>query len=237
MSSTPLVLAGAGGFARETVGLVEAINEREPTWDLLGFVDDNPALHGGSVDGTPVLGPMEWVRGRDVRVAVCTGSPANYTSRARIVQRLGLPGEHYATLIHPAAVIARSVSIGPGSVIHALTVATGHSTIGSHVAVMPSVVITHDDVIVDFATIAAGVLLAGNVHVGTGAYLGSGSRVREERTIGAWSLIGMGSVVTRDIPPGEVWAGSPARFLRASHQQTGDLTFTTTTTSQTGAPS
>jgi UDP-2-acetamido-3-amino-2,3-dideoxy-glucuronate N-acetyltransferase len=33
-------------------------------------------------------------------------------------------------------------------------------------------------------------------------------------TIGKKSFIGAGSVVTKDIPPGEVWVGNPARFLK-----------------------
>jgi sugar O-acyltransferase (sialic acid O-acetyltransferase NeuD family) len=214
MTAQPLVLAGAGGFARETVGLVSALNAREAIWDLVGFLDDDEQLHGTSVGGVHVIGGIDWARDHDVRVAVCTGSPANYTSRARVVQRLGPEPDRYATLIHPTAVLAPSVSVGAGSVIHALTVATGDAQIGGHVAVMPTAVITHDDVIDHFVTIAAGVLLAGGVHVEVGAYLGSGSRVREQRTIGAWSLVGMGAIVTRDVPPGEVWTGSPAVFLR-----------------------
>ena len=33
-------------------------------------------------------------------------------------------------------------------------------------------------------------------------------------TIGDESLIGMGAVVLKDVPPGEVWVGNPARRLR-----------------------
>ena len=36
-------------------------------------------------------------------------------------------------------------------------------------------------------------------------------------TVGAWSLVGMGSVVLHDVPPGEVWAGNPARLIRKAH--------------------
>jgi acetyltransferase-like isoleucine patch superfamily enzyme len=32
--------------------------------------------------------------------------------------------------------------------------------------------------------------------------------------IGSWSLVGMGSVVLRDVPAGQIWAGNPARYLR-----------------------
>jgi acetyltransferase-like isoleucine patch superfamily enzyme len=80
--------------------------------------------------------------------------------------------------------------------------------------VMPAAVFTHDDVVGDFATFGAGVRLAGGVVIGEGAYVGSGVLVREGLTVGAWSLVGMGSVVTRSIPPCQVWAGAPARFLR-----------------------
>ncbi len=53
-----LVLVGAGGFARETAEAVHAVNERRPTWRLLGFLDDSPERQDTLVDGLPVLGPI-----------------------------------------------------------------------------------------------------------------------------------------------------------------------------------
>lgn len=47
-----------------------------------------------------------------------------------------------------------------------------------------------------------------------GASIGSGAVIRCGVTIGAGAMVGAGAVVTRDIPPGEVWAGNPARFLK-----------------------
>ncbi len=81
---------------------------------------------------------------------------------------------------------------------------------------MPGIVLTHDNVIDDYATLAAGVKLGGGVHVGRGAYIGAGVVVRENVRIGAWAMVGMGSVVTRDIPAGELWLGSPARYHRSA---------------------
>ena len=143
----------------------------------------------------------------DDAVVVCVGHPGNYASRARIVARLGLDAARYATLVHPATSLAPSTTLGHGSVIHAMCVATCDVTIGDHVAVMPAVVFTHDDRVDDYVTIGAGVRFAGGVHVGSGAYVGSGALVRENRAIGSGALIGMGSVVTSDIPAHEVWAG------------------------------
>ena len=216
------MLVGPGGFGRETAEAVRAINADHeartgsPRWQLLGFLDDDPQRWGEPVAGVSVLGGLDRLGELDdARVVVCTGHPGNYTSKRRIVERLGLPPQRYATLVHPAAVLAPSCSVGEGTVVLAGVVATTDVAIGAHVGLMPQVVLTHDDRLDDFVTVGAGARIAGTVHVREGAYLGSGCLIRENRTIGPWALVGMGAVVTRDVPAGEVWAGVPARFVRA----------------------
>jgi len=212
-----LVVIGSGGFGRETVEAVRALNAAGARWRLAGYLDDDPARHGTVIDGVPVLGGTgELSTMPDASVVVCTGRPGNYVSRPRIVERLGLPPERYATIIHPSASVSSTSRVGPGSVLLAQTVLTAAVTVGSHVAIMPHVTLTHDDVIGDFATLASGVRLGGGVHVGWCAYVGAGALVREHRSIGSGALVGMGAVVTRDIPPHEVWAGVPARHIRKS---------------------
>lgn len=212
----PLVLVGAGGFARETAEVVRAINAASSVWDLLGFADDDPARHGQEIDGIRVIGSSQQVLDEhpNARVVVCTGSPANYFSRKRIVRRLAIDDDRYARLVHPMASVPASATLGCGTVVLATTVLTSAVVVGSHVALMPGVVLTHDDVIESFVTFGAGVRVAGGVRIAEGAYIGSGALIREQRAIGAWSLVGMGSVVTRDVPPAEVWVGSPARCVR-----------------------
>jgi sugar O-acyltransferase (sialic acid O-acetyltransferase NeuD family) len=219
-----LLLVGSGGFGRETAEVVGAINRLAPTWKLLGFLDDDPGRAGAVVDGVPVLGAVDAVeRYPDAQLVVCTGHPGDYSSRRRIVARLGLDPGRYATLVHPAAVLPAAAEVGPGSVLLAGVVATAAVRVGAHVAVMPGTVLTHDDVIGPYATLAAGVRLAGRVRVGEGAYLGAGALVRENLTVGAWALVGMGAVVLEDVPAGEVWAGVPARRLRAAGLPVGVL--------------
>lgn len=218
-----LLIVGAGGFARETAQAVRDVAAADtarglaPRWRLAGHLDDDPALHGRDVDGAAVLGGSDRLHElRAARVVVCVGSPRDYAVRARLVRRLGLPVGRYATVVHPTAVVSGSSVLGAGSVLLAHCVLTAAVRVGSHVAVMPQVVLTHDDAVGDFATLASGVRLGGGVRLGRGAYLGAGSLVREYTTVGAWSLTGMGSTVLGDVPPGEVWAGSPARRLRAA---------------------
>ena len=212
-----LVLVGSGGFGRETAQAVHALNARGPAWRLLGYIDDDPARHGTIIDGTAVLGGREEIgRLPEAFVVVCTGRPTDYVSRIKIVAELGLPPERYATIVHPSAAVSASSSVGPGSVLLAHVALTAAVSVGAHVAVMPHVTLTHDDMIDDFATIASGACLGGGVRVRRAAYLGAGALIGENRTIGAFSLVGMGAVVTRDVPACEVWAGVPARRLRAA---------------------
>ncbi|MFE9450071.1 acetyltransferase [Streptomyces sp. NPDC006739] len=210
---TGLVIIGAGGFARETAQAARDAG----AFKLLGHLDDNPALHGTEVDGVPVLGGCDLIHElSDARVVVCVGNPGDYAARARLVRRLALPAGRCATVIHPTASVSSTSEVGPGSVLLAHCVLTAAVRVGAHVAVMPHVVLTHDDVVEDHVTLASGVRLGGGARLERGAYVGSGALVREGTTVGAWSLIGMGSAVLGDVPPGEVWAGSPARRLRAA---------------------
>ena len=54
----------------------------------------------------------------------------------------------------------------------------------------------------------------GNVLIDDGAFLGVNVVVCNSVTIGKGAIVGAGSVVTKDIPPGQVWAGVPARYIK-----------------------
>ncbi|MEV4342928.1 acetyltransferase [Actinoplanes sp. NPDC049596] len=203
-----LIIVGAGGFARETASAARA------DWNVLGFLDDNPELHGTARSGLPILGPAASAEDIDAAVVVCVGNPRNFTARRSIVERLDLPSSRYATVVHPLASVGAGSSVGPGTVLLAGTVLTADVAVGAHVAVMPQAVLTHDDRVGDYCTIASGVRLGGGAVLDEEAYLGAGALLREGVKVGARALVGMGSVVLHDVPSGEVWAGNPARPIR-----------------------
>ena len=214
----PLLLVGASGLGRETAEAVRAAGD----WRLVGWADDDAALWGTSVDGLPVLGgPDVLLAHDDWSALLCPGSGAGRAALAGRLAAMGVEESRYATVVHSAAVVPVSCSVGVGSIVLAGTVLTASVQVGRHVVVMPGCVLTHDDVVEDFATLGARVALAGAVTVETGAYLGTGSLVREHLHVGQWSLVGMGSVVLQDVPAHQVWVGVPAKLLRVQPLRRG----------------
>lgn len=215
MDDPPLLLVGASGLASEVAECARRVGRK-----VLGCFDDDPTRAGELLPGgVTVIGDTTAL----LRAAPPAGHPAQVVVtigpsrvRRRVVERLraaGLGEERFARLVDPQTVVPAGSSVGPGTVLLGGIVITAPIDIGSHVVVMPHVTLTHDDVIEDFATIAAGVNLGGGVRVAEEAYLGMGSSVRQHLTVGRGSVLGMGAVLLDDLPEGATWAGVPARAL------------------------
>lgn len=54
----------------------------------------------------------------------------------------------------------------------------------------------------------------GKITIKKKAYIGANTVICKPVTIGEGAIVGASSVVTKDIPPFEIWAGNPARFIR-----------------------
>jgi len=214
----PLVIIGAGGLGREIAWLVEEINQKEPKWQLIGFLDDSVELQKRQVNGYPVLGSLSWLEHNklDELAGVCAvGSPI---VKRHLVEQAKHFGLKFTTLIHPSAIISNKVKLGEGVIICAGCILTVDLEIGEQVILNPGCGIGHDVIIGRYATLFWHVDLAGRVKIEEGSLLGSKSTVIQGITVGAWSIIGAGAVVTRDIPPHCTAVGVPARPIKFHDQ-------------------
>lgn len=207
-----LLLVGAGGFGREAAEAVRAVNAARPTWDLLGFLDDDATKHGTLIGGVCVLDEVAaFEQYPNAQLVLCPVRPDNYVARRLLADRLGLEDERYATIVHPTATVGTTCELGAGSVLLAHVDLTADVVVGRHVIAMPQVILTHNVRVDDYATLAAGVRVGGGCHIGRGAYIGAAACVREALAVGESAMVGMGSVVVRDIPAERLWSGTPAR--------------------------
>lgn len=210
---TPLLVFGAGGHAREVLELVRCINERAPTFELLGFVDDDPNRQGRDVKHLPVM-PRDAALRRlpsGGQVVLALGSSA---ARRRAAGWLDAAGISSPVLVHPSAWVGRDVALGPGTQVAAGAMVSTDVVCGRHVILNQGTTVAHDVVLEDFATVAPGARLSGAVRVGEGADVGTGAVVIQGRTIGAWSVVGAGAVVVRDVPSNTTAVGVPAKVIK-----------------------
>lgn len=209
-----LIIFGASGFGREVAWLVERINKVSPTWDLLGFMDDNEAIHGTRINGYPVLGGTAAAADYPEAYFVCAVGASKVRERIIDALKSSAPNIRFATLIDPSVEMSDLVTVGEGTVICAHTVLTVNIAIGSHVIINLDCTVGHDAILQDFVTLYPSVNVSGMVRIGRGTELGTGMQIIQGKTIGDHAVVGAGAVVVRDIPPKCTAVGSPAKPIR-----------------------
>ncbi len=214
---TDLLIFPYGGNSREAADVVYAINQEKPTWNLLGFLDDDPLKKGQLYRNVSVLGGRELLgKYPDAKILMVVGSPHNYLNRDKIISGLKIPADRYASLIHPSVKFTPSVKMGCNVLIMANVVLTANVSIGNHCLIRPNAVLSHETVIKDYSIIGSNVSISGSVMVEELCYVGAGVQIKESVTIGRGAMLGMGAVVVKSVAPHTTVVGNPARPLKKS---------------------
>lgn len=209
-----LVIIGAGGFGREVLDVIEAINFEYATTDMarfevLGFLDDgSPEPSTLTPYGVPHLGPVAQLDAmdQDIGYVIGIGSPA---------VRRKLDEQHHdrkcPVLIHPTATYSRAVEFGPGTVVCAGVRLTNNITVGRHVHLNLNSTVGHDARLGDYVTISPLVAISGNVTLDNEVMVGTGVTLNPGVTVGAGAVIGSGAAVLRDVASAITVVGVPAK--------------------------
>lgn len=201
-----IVVIGAGGHAKVVISTL-----RTNDCSIGAVFDDDSSLWGTELLGVPVRGPIAMADQSEFELGII--AIGDNAARKRIAHRLNL---RWLTVVHSAAWVDPDAKVGTGTVVFAGAVIQPGGVVGEHVIVNTSASVDHDCVVKDFCHIAPGVHLGGNVQVDEGAFLGIGSGVIPGCKVGAWTTVGAGAVVVRDLPEGVVAYGVPAHPARLS---------------------
>jgi sugar O-acyltransferase (sialic acid O-acetyltransferase NeuD family) len=200
-----LIILGTGVHGLETREIVERVNRAKKRWRLLGYIAAEAKDVGADRNGLKVIGSKENIGEYPEAEFV----PDNEWPRS-----IEVPMERLVSLVDPSAFVCSTAEIGRGCVIYPHSYVGHKAKIGDYVFALAGTIINHDDVVEDRVVFASAAVLAGHVHVEADCYMGQSSTVRQYLRIGKGSLVGMGAVVVKDVPPNSVMAGNPARRLR-----------------------
>lgn len=207
-----LVIIGAGGFGREVQWLIERINEREATWELLGYVDDG-VEKGTIVDGLPVLGTVKELREREESLAVVCAVGASVTRRKIMEQILDNTKLEFPNLIDPSVQMSNRIDMGRGNIICAGNILTVDITMGDFNIVNLDCTVGHDVVFDSYITVYPSVNISGCVEIGEKVELGTGSQIIQGIHIVEDTIVGAGTVVVRNLAEAGTYVGVPAKKL------------------------
>lgn len=212
-----LIVVGAGGFAREALDVVDAIERSAPgSVEVVGVVDDAPSTQ--SVDilsrrGIAVIGTVkDFVEGRLIRAfdtyVIAIGDP-----RTRLAIDADVPEglRPSPALIHPQAIIGTDTICDAGVILCAGAVVSANVVLGAHTHVNPHATIGHDAVLGRAVSVNPAAVVSGGVVVGDGAFLGAASVVLQGLEVGNGAIVGASACVTHDVEPGRTVVGVPAR--------------------------
>lgn len=204
---------GAGGHAKVVIEILQATELVE----LVGLLDNDPAMTAKKVLGVPVLGP-DTMLGSIVHQGVThffvgVGSTGNTSLRRRLNEAATALGMTPIAALHQQAIVSRSARLGLGCQVMAGAIVNAEAVVGANVCINTGAIVEHDCRVGDHVYIATGARIGGAVSIGDGAFVGAGATIRQSVAVGAGAIVGAGAVVVGDVPAGVTVVGVPARPL------------------------
>jgi sugar O-acyltransferase (sialic acid O-acetyltransferase NeuD family) len=207
-----IAIYGAGGFGKEVACMINLINEKHPTWELVGFFDDGKEKGVQISRFGPVLGNLSDLNnwGEPLSIVFAVGSPEILK---KLVIAINNSQIDFPNIIHPEAFFAdrESFQIGQGNVIVRGCSFSCDVTIGSYNQFNSISALAHDVKVGDFNVFMPLTRISGETTIGNKNFFGIGAVVLQRITIGNHTRVGAGSYLMRSTKDGNLYFGNPAK--------------------------
>lgn len=210
-----LAIFGAGSFGREIACLINHINEKTPTWEIIGFFDDGVEKDTIISHFGTVLGGMDELNAWDspLDLAIAIGNPQSLRFvRERIVN----PHISFPNIIHPNFVMndPQTFSIGEGNIIQGGCSVSCDVTIGNFNVFNGSISLGHDVSIANYNILMPALRISGEVSIGDENLIGVGAIILQQIKVGNNVRLGAGAVLMTKPKDGNTYIGNPAKKFR-----------------------
>ena len=211
-----IAIFGAGGFGKEVACLINKINEKEPTWNLVGFFDDNPDKKGTMVSHyAPCLGGMDELNAYDKELAI-TIPIGNPLIVKKVYSRIMNEKIYFPNLVMTDFKMSdpKTFKMGQGNIIQGGCCVSCDVELGDFNVLNSSIAFGHDAKVGSFNTFMPGTRISGGVTIGDENFFGVGSIVLQMLKIGNQVRLGAGSVMMTKPKDGNLYIGNPAAKFR-----------------------
>ena len=211
-----IIILGGHGDGEILASALIDLQKYDKTITPYGFLNDH-VPKGQLIANLPVLDRItnapRFMDQNDIMFISALLKVKESQSRAKKIKQLKIPNEKYYNIIHPLASVAQNAKIGHGNFIGPHVAIMPNVTIGNHCSFRASASIGHDCCIGNFCYMGPNSTLAGRVNLKEGVHIGPNACVHERTTLGSFGVVGMGSVVLKDLPSKVVAFGNPVKII------------------------
>lgn len=209
-----IAIYGAGGFGREIACLFRHINQKEPTWNLIGFFDDGKTIDFETEYGK-VLGGIDVLNNWDkpLSIVLAIGTPKTVRT---IVSNITSPFIDFPNIIAPDMIFLdkQNYSIGKGNVFCMGCLVSCNVHIEDFNVFNGFITIGHDAQIGNYNSFMPAVRISGEVNIGNCNFFGVSSVVLQQVQVGNETTVGANSLIIRKTKDGQTYMGCPASIVK-----------------------
>ena len=195
MNKQPLILIGGGGHCRSCIDVVEMTN----CFEIKAIVD-LPTKKGEKTLSYEIQycdADLPELVKKYKNVLITLGQIKSPHLRIKYFEQLKSLGAHFPVIISPLAHVAKSATIGEGTIIMHQALVNANAKVGRNCIINTKTLLEHDVIVGDHCHISTAAVINGATEVGEQTFIGSNAVSVESIIIPKLSVIGAGEKIKR----------------------------------------
>ena len=211
-----LFIYGANGAAIEIYDLAYRINMTNNKYSEIILIDDfQDEIEYYGTKRIRFSSCKKVAGEEEMEFIIAVGEPS---SRKLLADRIVDNGYKLTTLIDESAIVSETATIAPGCIINAGAIVSSKVCLDENCMVMYQAIIGHDAHVKSNCVICPKATVGGNSIVGERCFFGISSSMKQGVNLGNDVIIGMGSMVFRDVEAKNTVVGNPARITKGNSE-------------------